>query len=104
MPSFELHQTMATSSSKQSAFNTNATTTPSNDTEIDLFAEAWMLPYMIEIEDSDLTFDGKPLNLWHEENQHVAEQHVCRFQGFAAAHVSNVMWFGNQELCSDIFG
>jgi len=45
------------------------------DAEIDLHAESWRLPYSID--DSDLTFDGKPLNMLYEENRHYAESHVC---------------------------
>ena len=42
--------------------------------EIDLHAESWKLPYSID--DADLTFDGKPLNLLYEENRWTAEHHV----------------------------
>ncbi|KAF8849402.1 hypothetical protein BDZ45DRAFT_697584 [Acephala macrosclerotiorum] len=42
--------------------------------EIDLQAESWKLPYSID--DSDLTFDGKPLNMLYEENRWMAEHHV----------------------------
>jgi len=46
------------------------------EAEIDLHAESWKLPYSID--DSDLTFDGKPLNMLYEENQNqwIAEHHV----------------------------
>lgn len=44
------------------------------DAEIDLSAESWKLPYSID--DSDLTFDGKPLNMLYEENRYQAEHHV----------------------------
>jgi len=37
------------------------------DAEIDLHAKSWQLPYSIE--DEDLTFDGKPLNMLYEENR-----------------------------------
>lgn len=43
------------------------------DGEIDLHAEPWKLPYSID--DADLTFDGKPLNMLYEENRYVAEGH-----------------------------
>ncbi|PQE08506.1 hypothetical protein CJF30_00005368 [Rutstroemia sp. NJR-2017a BBW] len=33
--------------------------------------EAWKLPY--NIDDSDLTFDGTPLNMLYEENKYMAE-------------------------------
>lgn len=39
--------------------------------EIDLHAESWKLPYSID--DEDLTFDGKPLNMLYEENRWAAE-------------------------------
>jgi hypothetical protein len=39
--------------------------------EIDLHAESWKLPYSID--DSDLMFDGKPLNMLYEENRWMAE-------------------------------
>jgi hypothetical protein len=45
-----------------------------NDAEIDLHAESWKLPYSID--DSDLQFDGKPLNMLYEENKWKAEHHV----------------------------
>jgi hypothetical protein len=45
-----------------------------NDAEIDLDAESWKLPYSID--DSDLQFDGKPLNMLYEENKWKAEHHV----------------------------
>jgi hypothetical protein len=41
------------------------------ESEIDLHAESWKLPYSID--DSDLTFDGKPLNMLYEENRSMAE-------------------------------
>jgi len=44
------------------------------DAEVDLNAESWKLPYSID--DSDLMFDGKPLNLLYEENRWMAEHHV----------------------------
>lgn len=39
--------------------------------EIDLRAASWKLPYSID--DSDLTFDGKPLNMLYEENKYKVE-------------------------------
>jgi hypothetical protein len=46
------------------------------EAEVDLHSESWKLPYSID--DSDLTFDGKPLNMLYEENQNrwMAEHHV----------------------------
>lgn len=49
--------------------NVRANTPP--EAEIDLHAESWKLPYSID--DSDLTFDGKPLNMLYEENRWQAE-------------------------------
>ena len=53
---------------------TNVVTHQPADAEIDLNAETWKLPYTID--DSDLTFDGKPLNMLYEENRWMAEHHV----------------------------
>jgi len=53
---------------------TNVSATKASDSEIDLHAESWKLPYSID--DSELTFDGKPLNLLYEENRSMAEYHV----------------------------
>jgi len=40
--------------------------------EFGLFSKkSWKLPYRID--DSDLTFDGKPLNMLYEENRWMAE-------------------------------
>jgi len=52
------------------------TTTSSTTTEreIDLHAQSWQLPF--EVDDKDLTFDGKPLNLLYEENKYRAEHRV----------------------------
>jgi hypothetical protein len=38
--------------------------------------ESWQEPYTID--DADLMFDGKPLNLLYEENKWQAEHHVSR--------------------------
>jgi len=46
---------------------TTTTTSSSKEKEIDFRAASWKLPYSID--DSDLTFDGKPLNLLYEENK-----------------------------------
>jgi len=46
--------------------NVHSPTTP-KEKEIDLGAASWKLPYTID--DSDLTFDGKPLNMLYEENK-----------------------------------
>jgi len=60
------------SSSKQYYLITNVSS-PSQDKnkEIDLHTQSWKLPYSIE--DADLTFDGKPLNMLYEENRWQAE-------------------------------
>jgi hypothetical protein len=56
--------------------NVNSTTSSSKDREIDLHAQSWKLPY--EVDDKDLMFDGKPLNMLYEENRHMAECHVSQ--------------------------
>ncbi|KAH8670146.1 hypothetical protein BGZ60DRAFT_352258, partial [Tricladium varicosporioides] len=50
---------------------TTSTSYYTKEEEIDLHAESWKLPYSID--DSDLTFDGKPLNMLYEENRWQAE-------------------------------
>jgi hypothetical protein len=57
------------------------------DREIDLNAESWELPYSID--DSDLTFDGKPLNLLYEENRWQAEHHVDGVRERTSSHSSS---------------
>lgn len=60
------------SAQKQYYLITNVqNTNSSKDKEIDLHSQSWELPYTID--DSDLTFDGKPLNMLYEENRWVAE-------------------------------
>jgi len=61
-------------SDKQYYLITNVQSSTTTDREIDLHAESWKLPYTID--DSDLTFDGKPLNMLYEENRWMAEHHV----------------------------
>jgi len=56
------------------------------DAEIDLHAESWKLPYSID--DSDLTFDGKPLNMLYEENRWMAEHHVSGSHEKPSSHPS----------------
>ena len=53
------------------------------DSRADLDPGSWKVP--VKIDDTDLTFDGKPLNLLYEENQrnwmvkhHVFEDHSER--------------------------
>jgi len=51
---------------------TPSTSNPSSkDKDSALRVSSWKLPYSID--DSDLTFDGKPLNLLYEENKWRAE-------------------------------
>ncbi|CZS97488.1 uncharacterized protein RAG0_06550 [Rhynchosporium agropyri] len=40
--------------------------------------EFWIEPYTID--DTDLMFDGKPLNLLYEENRWQAEHHVVYYE------------------------
>ena len=61
------------------------------DAEFDLHTQSWKLPYAID--DSDLTFDGKPLNMLYEENkwraEHVLESRVkYSSYGKEKSHVS----------------
>jgi len=51
--------------------NNSSTSSSTKEKEIDLRAASWKLPYSID--DSDLTFDGKPLNMLYEENKWKAE-------------------------------
>jgi hypothetical protein len=46
------------------------------DSRADLDPGSWKVP--VKIDDTDLTFDGKPLNLLYEENQRnwIAKHHV----------------------------
>jgi len=53
--------------------NVHSTSSSSNEREIDLHAQSWKLPYTID--DKDLMFDGKPLNMLYEENRWMAEHH-----------------------------
>jgi len=54
--------------------NVHSTSSSANDRETDLHAQSWQLPY--EVDDKDLMFDGKPLNMLYEENRYMAEHHV----------------------------
>jgi hypothetical protein len=63
--------------------NVHSTTTSSNDREIDLHAQSWQLPY--EVDDKDLMFDGKPLNMLYEENRYMAEHHVSQTREHVSA-------------------
>jgi hypothetical protein len=59
----------------------SSSTHSSNDRAIDLHAQSWKLPYTID--DKDLMFDGKPLNMLYEENRYMAEH-----RGSSREHVS----------------
>jgi hypothetical protein len=61
--------------------NVHSNTHSSNDRAIDLHAQSWKLPYSID--DKDLMFDGKPLNMLYEENRYMAEH-----RGSSREHVS----------------
>ncbi|CZR58199.1 uncharacterized protein PAC_08090 [Phialocephala subalpina] len=77
----------STSSTRQYYLITEAPLRATSETtEIDLQAESWKLPYSID--DSDLTFDGKPLNMLYEENRWMAE-HVNGSGGSGDYHYSS---------------
>ncbi|RDL41145.1 uncharacterized protein BP5553_01124 [Venustampulla echinocandica] len=64
--------THSTSSEKQQCYLISTASLDSHaDAQVDLDAETWKEPYTID--DADLTFDGKPLNMLHEENRYYAE-------------------------------
>lgn len=54
--------------------NVHSSNASSSAREFDLQGQNWKLPYTID--DKDLCFDGKPLNLLYEENKYRAEHHV----------------------------
>jgi len=63
---------MSHTPSKQYYLITNVSSpTQDKNKEIDLHTQSWKLPYSID--DGDLTFDGKPLNMLYEENKWQAE-------------------------------
>jgi hypothetical protein len=66
---------------------TNVVTHQPAEAEVDLYAESWKLPYTID--DSDLTFDGKPLNMLYEENRWQAEHHVHDSRDMYSSHSSH---------------
>jgi hypothetical protein len=68
--------------------NVRSTSSSSSDQEIDLHAQSWKLPYTID--DKDLMFDGKPLNLLYEENRYMAEH-----RGSSREHVSTHFTISN---------
>jgi len=54
--------------------HSSSTSSSASEREIELHAQSWQLPF--EVDDKDLTFDGKPLNLLYEENKYRAEHRV----------------------------
>ncbi|KAF7863817.1 hypothetical protein EAF04_006782 [Stromatinia cepivora] len=81
------HTNNASADGRQYFLITNVTATSNANIEFDLQAEAWRLPYSIS--DSDLTFDGKPLNMLYEENRFMAEEHVTRNSHDSKSHDSS---------------
>jgi hypothetical protein len=65
-------------SEKQYYLITNVQPPTTKDNEVDLQTQSWELPYTID--DADLMFDGKPLNMLYEENRELAE-HETRDRG-----------------------
>ncbi|TVY54788.1 hypothetical protein LSUE1_G009465, partial [Lachnellula suecica] len=61
----------ASSAQNQYYLITNVQTSSKDKKEVDLQSQSWQLPY--EVDDGDLTFDGKPLNMLYEENRWRAE-------------------------------
>jgi len=51
--------------------SSSSSSSSTNEREIDLRDQSWKLPYSID--DKDLTFDGKPLNMLYEENRYAVE-------------------------------
>jgi len=51
--------------------NSSSSSSCKEEREVDLHAQSWKLPYSID--DKDLMFDGKPLNLLYEENRYAVE-------------------------------
>ncbi len=99
MPTLEMsHKTKAkaaayhSSAAKQFYLITNVSAAKASTSEIDLHAESWKLPYSID--DSELTFDGKPLNLLYEENRSMAEYHV---RDEPREHVSLTCLFARED-------
>ena len=91
MPTLEMSPSYHGGTEKQFYLITNVSATKASDSEIDLHAESWKLPYSID--DSELTFDGKPLNLLYEENRSLAEHHV---NDATREHVSIFATFGDE--------
>ena len=58
-------------------------------------AASWKLPYSID--DEDLTFDGKPLNLLYEENRWKAEHHHVQYTHSSRDEHS---WFASVDRVS----
>ncbi|KAI9648274.1 hypothetical protein NHQ30_002906 [Ciborinia camelliae] len=81
------HTSNSSADGKQYFLITNVTTTSNATTEFDLQAEAWRFPYSID--DSDLTFDGTPLNMLYEVNRYMAEEHVMHNSHDSKSHDSS---------------
>jgi hypothetical protein len=77
-------RTSSSQSEKQYYLITNVVA--KTDSEVDLKAGSWKEPYTIN--DSDLMFDGKPLNMLYEENRWVAEHQKGEKAGSRDAHSS----------------
>ena len=71
---------------------TDVATRQAADAEFDLKTQSWKYAY--NIDDSDLTFDGKPLNMLYEENkwrvEHVLESRV-KYSSHGKSHVSTIL-------------
>jgi hypothetical protein len=77
-------------SDKQYYLITNVhSSTTSSDKQTDLHAQSWKLPYSID--DKDLMFDGKPLNLLYEENRYMAE-HRGSSREHVSFHLPSSLW------------
>jgi len=65
------HSSSHSSPQKQYYLITNVQPPTTKENEVDLQTQSWELPYTID--DADLMFDGKPLNMLYEENRELAE-------------------------------
>lgn len=67
------------------------------DAQLNLDAEKWRKPYTID--DADLTFDGKPLNILHEENRYYAEH------GYGGGEKVGELYLSHfSSRCTAVFG
>lgn len=55
------------SSQPQNQYYCNTSTSSSSSKEVEVQQEHWKTSY--EVDDADLVFDGKPLNMLYEENR-----------------------------------